>query len=124
VHALVERARDAGLAVELRVEGEPGPLPAGIDLAAFRVMQDTLEEIVKHASGQTAVAIVRYTPDDLELTFDLDDVGDFAPAGNAGLLGARERVAMYGGKAWAGPREAGGYRLYARLPRAFEEIPA
>jgi signal transduction histidine kinase len=125
-HALVEQARERGLAVELRIEGDPGPVPPGIDLAAYRIMQDTLAEVVAHAHapGQHAVATVHFGPDELRLSFDLADLGDLEPTENPGLLRTQERVAMYGGKVWAGPGPAGGYRFVARLPRSFEELAA
>jgi len=104
--------------VRLRVEGDPAPLPAGVDLAAYRIVQEALTNVVKHAHAAEADVVIRYGPGALEVSVVDDGVG-VAAAGNGGghgLIGVRERVALYGGTVESGPRDAGGYELRARLP--------
>ncbi len=115
---LARQVRDAGLPVSVRVEGEPRPLPAGIDLSAYRIVQEGLTNALKHAGPATAEVVVRYGDRDLELVVR-DDGRGHDPAANGGghgLLGMRERVALYGGELAAGPRPEGGFALTARLP--------
>jgi len=114
---LVEHAREAGLPVELRVEGEPLPLPAGLDLTAYRLVQEGLTNALKHARADRAQVLVRYTDGDIEVTVSDDGQGAGSDDGGGhGLVGMRERVAVYGGELEAGPRPEGGYRLRAKLP--------
>ena len=116
---LVEQAREAGLPVELRVEGEPVPLPAGVDLTAYRLVQEGLTNALKHARAERAQVIVRYGAGDIEVNVSDDGRGAGSDDGGGhGLVGMRERVAVYGGELEAGPRPEGGYRLRARLPVA------
>jgi signal transduction histidine kinase len=117
---LVEHAREAGLPVELRVEGEPLPLPAGLDLTAYRLVQEGLTNALKHARAHRAQVLVRYSDGDIEVTVSDDGQGAGSDGGGGGhgLVGMRERVAVYGGELEAGPRPEGGYRLRARLPLA------
>jgi signal transduction histidine kinase len=121
VDALVLRARDAGLPVSLQVEGEPSALPAGVDLAAYRIVQEALANAAKHAGGTRAWVVVRYREHAVEV--EIGDDGrnpDGVPApganGGHGLIGMRERVALYGGTLDLGRRPAGGFRVHARLP--------
>ena len=120
VNALAERARDAGLPVELRVEGEPAPLPAGMDLAAYRIVQEALANTSKHAGAARAWVIVRYAADGVEL--EIADNGRGPNGGRAdtgsghGLVGMRERVGLYGGTLNVGGRPSGGFLVRARLP--------
>lgn len=118
--ALAEHVRDAGLPVEVRIEGEPRPLPAGIDLSAFRIVQEGLTNVLKHAGPARAEVLVRYDPDavNLEVTDDGRGSGGDRENGGHGLVGMRERVAVYGGELRAGPRPAPerGFALSARLP--------
>jgi signal transduction histidine kinase len=118
VPILVEQVRRAGLPVELTVEGEPRPLPAGVDLSAYRIVQEALTNAVKHAGPGRALVVVRYGERDLEL--QVSDDGRGGPAGGngagQGLLGMRERVNLFGGELHAGPLPAGGFRVAARLP--------
>jgi signal transduction histidine kinase len=108
---LLERARTAGLPVALTVEGPPAALAPGLDLAAYRVVQDALTNALEHARPAHARVAVRYRRDVLDLEVS-DDGGD----GRDGLVGLRERVALYGGEIEAG-REAGGdYAVRVRLP--------
>ena len=114
---LVQHVREAGLPVELRVEGEAAKLAPGVDLTAYRVVQEGLTNALKHARAKQAEVIVRYRPDQVELVVTDDGDGDGAGEGGGhGLVGMRERVAVYGGALDAGPRPSGGYELRARLP--------
>ena len=117
VDKLVEQAREAGLPVELRVEGEPVKLAAGVDLTAYRLVQEGLTNALKHARAQSAEVLVRYEDGQVELTVSDDgDGGGGGDSGGHGLVGMRERVTVYGGELEAGPRPHGGYRLRATLP--------
>ena len=120
VGALTQRARDGGLPVELRIEGEPASLPAGVDLAAFRIVQEALANAAKHARAGRAWVVVRYERDAVELEVADDGRGanGSAPArdGGHGLVGMRERVALYDGTLDVGNRPSGGFRVHARLP--------
>src|SRR2546423_12596860 len=114
---LIANAREAGLPVELRVEGEPVPLSAGVDLTAYRLVQEGLTNALKHARAAQAEVLVRYTDGHVELTVSDDGPGGGdGDKGGHGLVGMRERVSVYGGELEAGPRPEGGYRLRARLP--------
>lgn len=123
---LVGRARAAGLPVALRVSGEPGPLPAGVDLTAYRVVQEALTNAIKHASGAHATVGVRWSGEAVEI--EVADTGgarrpDGGGAGSGqGLVGMRERVALYGGELYAGPGPHGGFVVRARLPRVAEVL--
>jgi signal transduction histidine kinase len=117
VGRLVEQAREAGLSVELRVEGDPHPLPAGVDLTAYRLVQEGLTNALKHARAERAQVVVCYGDGDLEVTVSDDGRGaGSGDGGGHGLVGMRERVAVFGGELEAGPRAEGGYRLRAKLP--------
>lgn len=114
---LVEQAREAGLPVELRVEGDPLLLPSGVDLTAYRLVQEGLTNALKHARAERAHVLVRYGGGDIEVIVSDDGQGaGSGDGGGQGLVGIRERVAVYGGELEAGPRPEGGYRLRARLP--------
>jgi signal transduction histidine kinase len=117
LNKLVEQAREAGLPVELHVEGDPRPLPAGVDLTAYRLVQEGLTNALKHAKAERAEVLVRYEAGDIEVTVSDDGQGaGSGDGGGHGLVGMRERVAVYGGELEAGPRPEGGYRLRAKLP--------
>jgi signal transduction histidine kinase len=119
IDRLVEQARESGLPVELRVEGEPTQLPAGLDLTAYRLVQEGLTNAIKHAGATRAEVIVRYGDGNVELLVSDDGRGTSdgtADSGGHGLVGMRERVDVYGGELEAGPRPEGGYALRARLP--------
>jgi signal transduction histidine kinase len=115
---LVENFREAGLEVELRTDGAPGPLPPGLDLTAYRLVQEALTNTLKHAQATSAVVSVQYRPDVLVISVRDDGRGPDADGvpGN-GLLGMQERVAVYGGRLTAGAAPGGGYELCAELPR-------
>jgi signal transduction histidine kinase len=109
--------REAGLPVELRVEGEPLALPPGIDLSAYRIVQEALTNALKHAGGARAEVTVRYETGavELEIRDDGDGSGDGGGTGH-GLIGMRERVAVWGGRLDAGRPACGGWAVRARLP--------
>jgi signal transduction histidine kinase len=114
---LVEHAREAGLPVELRVEGEAVQLPVGVDLTAYRLVQEGLTNAVKHAQATQAEVLVHYSDGQIEIVVSDDGRGIGSDDGGGhGLVGMRERVSVYGGELDAGPRAGGGYRLRARLP--------
>jgi signal transduction histidine kinase len=115
---LVTWARRAGLPVELAVAGEPRILPPGIDLTAYRIVQEALTNAHKHAGPAHAQVFLRYGSEalELEVTTDGRDVRNGADGGGHGLIGMRERVALYDGTFEAGPRAGGGYAVRARLP--------
>jgi signal transduction histidine kinase len=116
---LVDQARESGLPVELRVEGDPVELPAGLDLTAYRFVQEGLTNAIKHARAQKAEVLVRYENGHVDLAVTDDGSGDGGgDSGGHGLVGMRERVSVYGGELEAGPMPQGGYRLRARLPLA------
>ncbi|MGW2521657.1 sensor histidine kinase [Streptomyces sp. NPDC001617] len=117
--ALVERVRAAGTPVGVAISLPPDPLPPGADLAAYRVVQEALTNTIKHAPGADASVTVGYTGDSLEI--EITDTGAACDAPRAdgngrGLIGLRERLAVYGGELTAGPTLAGGYRIKARVP--------
>ena len=117
VDKLVAQAQDAGLAVDLHVEGKRVPLSAGIDLTAYRLVQEGLTNAVKHANAERAEVLVRYSDGHVEITVSDDGRGGGNGDGSGhGLVGMRERVSVYGGELAAGPRPEGGYALHARLP--------
>jgi len=114
---LVEQAREAGLPVELRIEGEATQLPAGVDLTAYRLVQEGLTNVVKHAQATRAEVLVNYGDGYLEVTVNDNGQGvGNGDGGGHGLVGMRERVSVYGGELDAGPQAGGGYRLRAKLP--------
>jgi signal transduction histidine kinase len=119
LETLIAGARRAGLDTTLTVTGEPAPLPAAVDLAAYRIVQESLTNAIRHAGPATAVVGLGY--DHGELRIDVTDTGRGpAPAasgnGGHGLAGMRERAATVGGTLEAGPGPAGGFRVAARLP--------
>ncbi len=119
---LVEQIERAGLQVELDVEGEPVPLPAGVDLCAYRVIQEGLTNALKHAGPARAQVLLRYTGGGLDVRVRDDGRGLAQPNGDGaghGLIGMRERVALYGGEIHAGPRGDGrGFEISAHIPLA------
>ncbi|QQQ74319.1 sensor histidine kinase [Saccharothrix sp. 6-C] len=117
--ALVARLRDSGVPVESTVSGQPRPLPSGVELAAYRVVQEALTNAVKHASGGSAAVTVVYGADHLRVEV-VDTGGEPGPGAAAGdghgLIGLRERLAVYGGTLDARPRAGGGYHVTASIP--------
>ncbi|MBH5337465.1 two-component sensor histidine kinase [Streptomyces pactum] len=119
--ALVARVRATGTPVGVAVSLPPDPLPPGVDLAAYRVVQEALTNTMKHARGARASVVVGHTDDWLEIEVtDTGGAGDHPPVrgGGRGLMGVRERLAVYRGELTAGPAPAGGYRVTARIPRS------
>jgi signal transduction histidine kinase len=115
--ALAEQARATGLSVDVRVEGTPRALRAGLGLSAYRIIQEGLTNAIKHAGDCRAAVMVRYVPDALELEVVDDGSGDGLGGGTGhGLVGIRERVGLFGGELEMGRRDGGGWRLRARLP--------
>jgi signal transduction histidine kinase len=118
VPTLVTQLREAGLPVELEVEGERRELPVGIELSAYRIVQEALTNALKHAGHARAWVKIRYGSDSLELEIADDGAGAASPAptGGHGLVGMRERVALYGGRLDAGRRPSGGFAVRVLLP--------
>jgi signal transduction histidine kinase len=114
VRDLVARARAAGLPVELEVEGEAAELPAGVDLTAYRVIQEALGGALAAPDARRATVRLRYG--DAEIALEVIDVGDARPGPERQLLGVRERVAIYHGDVVAEPVDGAGYAVRARLP--------
>ncbi|MEU7854704.1 histidine kinase [Nonomuraea sp. NPDC049141] len=139
--SLIKRVRAAGVPVSVEVAPPPGPLPPGVDLAAYRVVQEALTNTIKHAAGATASVTIGHSGDWLEIevtdtgggqAIELADTGgqqtigvtdsggrQMTRAGDGqgrGLIGLRERLALYGGTLRAGPRSGGGYQIKARVP--------
>jgi signal transduction histidine kinase len=114
---LVAQVRTAGLAVAVSVEGAPRALPAGVDLSAYRVVQEALTNTLKHANATRADVSLRYRDD--ELSVEVRDDGEGAGNGDGhgrGLIGMRERVTAYGGTLETGPKNTGGFAVSARFP--------
>ncbi len=114
--ALVAEAREAGLEATLSVDGELGHLPAGVDLSAYRIVQEALTNVLKHAAASQVAVSVRRDGNSLELEVSDDGRGGDSREGGHGLIGMGERAALYGGSLDAGPVAAGGWRVRARLP--------
>jgi signal transduction histidine kinase len=115
--SLVAKVRESGLPVEVRVDGEPRELPAGVDLSAYRLVQEALTNAIKHGRASQAWVDIHWLDDavQLEVANDGDGAGTSDGSGR-GLVGMRERVAVMGGELESGPREGGGYLVRARLP--------
>jgi signal transduction histidine kinase len=120
---LIAQVREAGLGVWVHVEGEPAPVPPGEDMSAYRIVQEALTNVIKHAGSSNATVTVRYSTD--SVTLEIINDGTSKPAAGAhvgtvsagqGIIGMRERVAMFGGEFAAGPRPEGGFRVFACLP--------
>jgi signal transduction histidine kinase len=119
---LVEQVRRSGLDVEMHVSGEPHTVPPGVDLSAYRIVQEALTNVLKHGGpGARATVEVRYGSDDLDVTVRNTGRAPEHPRSNGGhgLIGIRERAAVTGGQVEAGP-ESGGYAVRARLPYAVD----
>src|SRR3954452_3143066 len=123
---LIERAPEAGLAVDLTIEGDKKRLASGGDVSAFRIVQEALRNTLKHAGPAKAQVTLKYGEHDVEVDVSDNGHGVRAPADNGavtghGLLGMRERVAMLGGEIEAGYRKDGGFGVHAKLPLEREE---
>ncbi|HEU5159976.1 MAG TPA: sensor histidine kinase [Streptosporangiaceae bacterium] len=116
---LIARTKDAGVLVDLEVRGPRRPLPAGMDLAAYRIIQEALTNVVKHSAARTGRVQVAYEDDGVRIKVTDDGGGGGAggpePTGH-GIIGMRERAGLYGGEFHAGPLAAGGFEVAVRLP--------
>ena len=120
--SLVKELGRAGLPVELHVDGEPFPLPRGIDLSAYHIVQEGLTNTLKHAHASDVDVTVRYRPDELEIEVRDNGQGSATSDGlGHGLVGIRERVKIYGGEMTAGTATGGGFVLSTRLPITDDE---
>jgi len=123
LETLCGQVREAGLPVELIVDGVARPLPASLDLTAYRIVQEALTNTLKHAGKTRATVHVRY--EERALAIEVLDEGrgvtSVADGGGRGLVGMRERVATFRGELEAGPRADGGFGVRARLPMADED---
>jgi signal transduction histidine kinase len=117
VDALAAEVARAGARVEVRIEGTRPELPLGLDLSAYRIVQEALTNVVRHAGPATARVRIRYAPDSVDVEV-VDDGrgGNPRPGDGHGIAGMRERAALYCGTLHAGPRPGGGFRVAARLP--------
>jgi signal transduction histidine kinase len=115
--ALIERARDAGLPVRLGVDGARRELGAGLGLAAYRVVEDALDDVLRTAPGTVTEVTVRYSRSALEVTIADERPGlPFAVGAGPALVGVRERVSVYGGELRTGQRPGGGHEVHVRFP--------
>ena len=125
--ALLAEVAKAGLGVRVRVEGTPSPLPAGVDLSVYRIVQEALTNVVKHAGPARAQITIGYRDQEVTVEVSDDGRGITAPTDDGqarighGLIGMRERVQAFGGDLEVGPRPGGGFRVAARLPLAAEQ---
>ena len=118
LQALVARVRSGGLPVTVTVTGAERALPADVDQAAYRIVQEALTNVSRHAGEASASVRLCYAPASLSVQVDDDGTGTVPrPAGTGlGLIGLRDQVAALGGRLHAGPREAGGFRVHAEIP--------
>jgi signal transduction histidine kinase len=116
--ALVTNVAQAGIDVDVRVDAEPRPVPTGVALAAYRITQEALTNVIKHAGGAHASVLIRYTDD--EMTLEVRDDGQVTAnagtSGGHGLVGMRKRAEVYGGELTASPDPHGSFVVRARLP--------
>jgi signal transduction histidine kinase len=120
---LVAEVESAGVPVSVRYEGARTELPPGVDLTAYRIVQEGLTNAIKHAGQARAIVTIGYEPGvvRLEVVDDGRGVNGSSTGGGHGLLGMRERVGVYGGTLETGPVIGGGYRIAARLPYGVDE---
>jgi len=119
LEGLVTQMAEAKLAVQLRVDGEPRPLPSTVELSAYRIVQEALTNTIKHAGASKAEVHLRYRPATVEV--EIIDDGRGAPpspaaTGGHGLIGMRERATLHGGRLSVGPRPEGGFGVLATFP--------
>ena len=117
---LADRTAEAGVRVDLDIHGGRPPLPAGLDLAAYRVIQEAITNVIKHAVTDRCRVVVGYADEALNLEITDNGIGAApstpGPETGHGISGMRERVGMYGGEFSAAPRPGGGFRVSARFP--------
>ena len=118
IKELAGMARDAGLDVTVEVRSAPRELPSAVDQAAYRILQESITNAIRHAGPARVTVSLGYGPDDLEILVSDDGRGPDGPAdgGGQGIVGMRERAALLGGELTAGPRPGGGFQVRARLP--------
>ena len=117
VPGLLDNVRAAGLTATLTTSGEPGPLPAAVDRTGYRIVQESLTNVVRHAGAGSATVAIDYHPDRVRIRVDDDGrAAAGSPQPGVGLLGMRERVAALGGVLRAEPRDTGGFTVHAELP--------
>lgn len=117
IEDLVARTKDAGVRVILHLEGTPQPLSPLVDLSIYRVVQEALTNVIKHAGPAHATVTLRYEPDGLVVEVIDDGQGTIGATGvGHGIMGMRERLAIFGGELQAGPRVGGGFTVRARVP--------
>jgi signal transduction histidine kinase len=120
VEELVAMAREAGLDVKLEVASAPRELPSAVDQAAYRILQESITNVIRHASPARVIVSLTYRADELELRVADDGRGPpeagHGTEGGQGIVGMRERAALLGGDLTAGPRPGGGFQVWARLP--------
>jgi signal transduction histidine kinase len=120
VPSLIRQVADGGLTAALHIEGAPLDIPSGLDLSAYRIIQEALTNAIKHG-GPRADVVISYSDQDVTVEVDNDgslnrDRGQRSVVPGHGIIGMRERVAMFGGELTAAPRPGGGFRVFARLP--------
>jgi signal transduction histidine kinase len=116
IESLVESVRDAGVPVHLSVRGDPRPLPDAVALSAYRIVQESLTNVVKHAAPASAAVVLAYGSDELVVEVTDDGRRPASAGGGHGLVGMRERVTLLGGRLRAEPRQEGGFVVEARVP--------
>jgi signal transduction histidine kinase len=116
IDELVSNVRAAGLPVDLQIEGTPPVMPEGVDLSAYRILQEALTNTLRHARASRASVRVRYRNGAVELEVTDNGVGGAIAAGGRGIVGMRERVAVFGGDLDAGAQPGGGFAVRARMP--------
>jgi signal transduction histidine kinase len=114
---LLKPARDAGLEATLKVTGEKRPLPAALDLSAYRIVQEAITNVLKHANASRVEVVVDYAPDAMRLSITDNGSGPQSASSNGhGLIGMRERVDLFGGELTTGSSPLGGFSVRATLP--------
>jgi signal transduction histidine kinase len=119
LEGLLTSARESGLDASLRSTGEPRPLPAALDLSVYRIVQEAITNVLKHANATRLEVVVDHQPDAILLTISDNGRGATDKVGQStghGLIGMRERVALFGGELGAGSSSLGGFTVRARLP--------
>ena len=117
LEALLETVRGAGVPVEAATEGRPRPLPPGLDLVAYRIVQEALTNVIKHAGSASARVLLRWGDAALDVEVADDGRGPIvSTARGLGLVGMRQRIALYGGSIRTEPRAGGGFVVQAHLP--------
>jgi signal transduction histidine kinase len=125
VEELVGMAREAGLDVKLEVASPPRELPSAVDQAAYRILQESITNVIRHAGPARVTVSLTYGPADLQLGITDDGCGPRhadGSQGGRGIVGMRERAALLGGELTAGPRQGGGFQVQARLPLPPDQV--